>query len=174
MNSSLGLMTRGPDAVALSAMRHIEEMYLIHVSRMSFGGSMRCRAVENPPSDDSHRLRYSKPKPPRHVQQKEQIGNDGNNQLCSVYSQEPVHSRSSIMALQYWSNRQGSHHFGSGMNSRKAMSSPGAYFCLHGRTSAHILKAEATGPKVPAIMGNAELANHHRLVMSASRSSIRC
>lgn len=29
MNSSLGLLTRGPEAVALRAMRHMEEMYLM-------------------------------------------------------------------------------------------------------------------------------------------------
>lgn len=38
--------------------------------------------------------------------------------------------------------------------------------CLHGHTRAHILKAEATGPRVPAIIGNAEEANHQRLQMS--------
>jgi hypothetical protein len=36
-------------------------------------------------------------------------------------------------------------------------------FCLHGRTRAQILNAEATGPRVPANMGNAEEANHQRL-----------
>ncbi len=43
------------------------------------------------------------------------------------------------------------------------MVSPGGMCCLHGRTRAHILKADATGPSVPAIMGNAAAANHHRL-----------
>ena len=40
---------------------------------------------------------------------------------------------------------------------------PGLIFCSQGRERAQILKAEATGPRVPAIMGNAEEANHHRL-----------
>ena len=35
--------------------------------------------------------------------------------------------------------------------------------CLHGLTRAHMLNADATGPSVPAIIGNAEDANHHRL-----------
>jgi hypothetical protein len=32
-----------------------------------------------------------------------------------------------------------------------------------GSTIEHILKARAIGPNVPAIMGNADAANHHRL-----------
>lgn len=43
------------------------------------------------------------------------------------------------------------------------ISVPGGMRCLHGRTSAQMLKALATGPRVPAIMGNADDANHQRL-----------
>ena len=42
-------------------------------------------------------------------------------------------------------------------------SAPGARRCRHGLTRAQILKAEATGPSVPAINGNADEANHQRL-----------
>lgn len=52
---------------------------------------------------------------------------------------------------------------GSVTNTALSRSDPGGNFCLHGRTNAQILKALATGPSVPAISGNAELANHHRL-----------
>lgn len=40
---------------------------------------------------------------------------------------------------------------------------PAGTTCLHGRTRAQMLKALATGPRVPAIMGKAEEANHQRL-----------
>ena len=39
----------------------------------------------------------------------------------------------------------------------------GSHCCLHERTRAQMLKAEATGPRVPAIMGKADEANHQRL-----------
>lgn len=43
------------------------------------------------------------------------------------------------------------------------MSDPGGKRSLQGLTRAQILNALATGPRVPAIMGKAELANHQRL-----------
>jgi len=36
------------------------------------------------------------------------------------------------------------------------MVEPGGMCCLHGRTRAQMLKAEATGPMVPAAMGTSE------------------
>jgi hypothetical protein len=58
---------------------------------------------------------------------------------------------------------QGSHQAGSDMNAASWTFPPGTNRCRHGRTKAHILKAEAVGPRVPAIMGKADEANHHRL-----------
>ena len=57
------------------------------------------------------------------------------------------------------------YHVGSLIHSASSILSlsPSGSDCRHGRTRAHILKADATGPRVPAIMGNAEEANHHRL-----------
>lgn len=45
---------------------------------------------------------------------------------------------------------------------------PGGRCWRHWRTRAHMLKAEATGPSVPAIMGKADEANHQRLRISGS------
>lgn len=55
------------------------------------------------------------------------------------------------------------HHGGSLIKGAVVMSAPGTRCCRHGRTRAQILKAEATGPSVPAIMGKADEANHQRL-----------
>ena len=46
---------------------------------------------------------------------------------------------------------------------RVALSGPGGRIWRQGRTRAQMLKAEATGPRVPAIRGKAEAANHQRL-----------
>ncbi len=49
---------------------------------------------------------------------------------------------------------------------------PGLMICRHGRHRAHMLKADAMGPKVPAIMGNADEANHQRLFERISVGSV--
>lgn len=43
------------------------------------------------------------------------------------------------------------------------MSISGLVCCLHGSDIEHILKADATGPKVPAIIGNPVDRNHQYL-----------
>lgn len=58
---------------------------------------------------------------------------------------------------------QNTDHGGSVTKIASVISPPGTSLCLHGRTRAQILKAEAVGPSVPAIMGNADEANHQRL-----------
>jgi hypothetical protein len=46
--------------------------------------------------------------------------------------------------------------------------------CRQGLTSAQILKAEATGPNVPAIMGKADERNHSRLDSICACSGCSC
>ena len=48
---------------------------------------------------------------------------------------------------------------------------PGVICCRHCDPKAQILNAEATGPRVAAIMGKAEEANHHRLLRIMSVTS---
>ncbi len=43
------------------------------------------------------------------------------------------------------------------------MTDPGGIYCRQGRTRAQMLKAEATGPNVPATIGRAVAANQYRL-----------
>lgn len=45
-------------------------------------------------------------------------------------------------------------------------------YTLQCTTNAQILKADAIGPKVPAINGNAVLANHHRLFTISARIGV--
>lgn len=59
------------------------------------------------------------------------------------------------------------HQGGSGTKMALATSVPGGKCWRHCRTRAHMLKAEATGPRVPAIMGKADEVNHQRLTMTA-------
>jgi len=52
---------------------------------------------------------------------------------------------------------------GSGTAFPCASEFPGGMYSLHGCTSAHMLKALAIGPNVPAMRGHAVDANHQRL-----------
>jgi hypothetical protein len=55
------------------------------------------------------------------------------------------------------------YHFGSGIGTPFSSAAPGGMYTLQCTTKAQILNAEAIGPNVPAMSGNAVLANHHRL-----------
>lgn len=56
------------------------------------------------------------------------------------------------------------YHFGSSIGIPFCSAAPGGIETRQWTINAQILNAEAIGPKVPAMSGNAVLANHHRLV----------
>lgn len=64
------------------------------------------------------------------------------------------------------------HHLGSVIDSPVASEPPGGIETLQLSTSAHILKAFAIGPKVPAMRGHAVEANHHRLKLLLAEPSV--
>lgn len=67
-------------------------------------------------------------------------------------------------AITSWMPFIANSHGGSSMKTALVTSELGRMCCRQFFTKAHILKAEATGPSVPAIMGNAAEANHQRLL----------
>ena len=123
------------------------------------------------PSDDGHGLGDREAHAAGHVQQEEDVGDDGHDELDGVDGDEPGGSgqpvpssrgvRGPVPSLE-WCKR-GAYHDGSSAKLESVMVAPGGICCRQGRTRAQMLKALATGPRVPAIMGNADDANHQRL-----------
>lgn len=136
------------------------EMYLIGVSTAGHLYSL-LGVMGLAPSDYCNRLRDGEANSLSHVQQKEHVGDEGHGQLNSVDDGEPSTgvSRAQLGSIA----ERSTHQAGSGRKVALSMSVFGGHHCLHWRTKAQMLKAEATGPRVPAIMGNADEANHQRL-----------
>lgn len=71
--------------------------------------------------------------------------------------------RFDISAIVSWAALIPMSHFGSSIGMPFCSAAPGGIETRQCTTRAHIEKAEAMGPNVPAIKGNAVLANHQRL-----------
>ena len=113
------------------------------------------------PSNYGYRLGNRKPNPASHVKQEKEIRNKAQGKLYRINNDEPGKSAPRPFFPREAGGRP--HHGGSLTKLPSDFVVPGGTSCLHGRTRAQMLKAFATGPRVPAIMGKAEDANHQRL-----------
>lgn len=113
------------------------------------------------PSNYGYRLGNRKPDSASHVKQEKEVRDEAQGKLYRINNDEPSKSAH----VQFFSpiERGHAHHDGSLAKLPSDLVVPAGTTCLHGRTRAQMLKAFATGPRVPAIMGKAEEANHQRL-----------
>lgn len=132
---------RGPEAVAARATRSIAEIYLVRVREDQKRSHRRFDAYHPTIVIGCARVKRTR------------------RAMFNSRKALATTATASCMALTMVS------HGGSGRNGASATLAPPRSRCLHGRTRAQMLKADATGPRVPAIIGNAEDANHHRLLM---------